>query len=106
MIPDPERRLSLRGAKLGAMISVAVGEPASVLESDGDQYFDGTRLWVLADEDDPGSALGGAVFRSIRFGEAPMTVCFDDGEAAAEAARRADAFLPAPDVRQLSLIHI
>ena len=101
MTPAPERRLSLRGAKLRALISDAVGEPASDLESDGDQCFDGTRLWVLANEDDPGSALGGAVFRSIRFGEAPMTVCFDDGEAAAEAARRADALLPAPDVRQV-----
>ena len=101
MIPVPECRLSLRGAKLRALISDAIGEPASDLESDGDQCFDGTRLWVLADEDDPGSALGGAVFRSIRFGEAPMTVCFDDGEAAAEAARRADALLPAPDVRQV-----
>ena len=101
MTPAPERRLSLRGAKLRALISDAIGEPASDLESDGDQCFDGTRLWVLADEDDPGSALGGAVFRSIRFGEAPMTVCFDDGEAAAEAARRADALLPAPDVRQV-----
>jgi len=99
--PAPERRLSLRGAKLRALISDAIGEPASDLESDGDQCFDGTRLWVLADEDDPGSALGGAVFRSIRFGEAPMTVCFDDGEAAAEAARRAEALLPAPDVRQV-----
>ncbi|MEC8815665.1 MAG: hypothetical protein VYA92_07620 [Actinomycetota bacterium] len=101
MTPAPERRLSLRGAQLRALISDAVGEPASDLESDGDQCFDGTRLWVLANEDDPGSALGGAVFRSIRFGEAPMTVCFDDGEAAAEAARRADALLPAPDVRQV-----
>ena len=101
MTPAPERRLSLRGAKLRALVSDAVGEPASDLESDGDQCFDGTRLWVLANEDDPGSALGGAVFRSIRFGEAPMTVCFDDGEAAAEAARRADALLPAPDVRQV-----
>ena len=68
-----------------ALISDAIGEPASDLESDGNQCFDGTRLWVLADEDDPERALGSAVFRSVRFGEAPMTVCFDDREAAAEA---------------------
>jgi len=98
---DPERRLSLRGAKLRALISDAIGEPASDLESDGNQCFDGTRLWVLADEDDPERALGSAVFRSVRFGEAPMTVCFDDREAAAEAARRAAAFLPAPDIRRV-----
>jgi len=82
---------------LRALISDAIGEPASDLESDGNQCFDGTRLWVLADEDDPGRALGSAVFRSVRFGEAPMTVCFDDREAAAEATRRAAALLPAPE---------
>ncbi len=101
MTLDPERRLSLRGAKLRALISDAIGEPASDLESDGNQCFDGTRLWVLADEDDPERALGSAVFRSVRFGEAPMTVCFDDREAAAEATRRAAALLPAPDIRRV-----
>ena len=101
MTRAPERRLSLRGAKLRALISDAIGEPASDLESDGNQCFDGTRLWVLADEDDPERALGSAVFRSVRFGEAPMTVCFDDREAAAEATRRAAALLPAPDIRRV-----
>ena len=101
---DPERRLSLRGATLRALISDAIGEPASDLESDGNQCFDGTRLWVLADEDDPERALGSAVFRSVRFGEAPMTVCFDDREAAAEATRRAAPPPPAP-IQILQLYH-
>ncbi len=72
----------------------------TVGEAEGDHLFDGTRLWTLASEEEPAKALGAALFRASRYGDAtPLTVCFDDPIEAALAARRVTALEPSPEVR-------
>jgi len=96
---DPERRTALRGAKLRALVAEAAGGTA-VGEPDGDHLFDGTRLWTLASDDEPATALGAGLLRAGRHGDAvPLTVCFDDPLEAARAARRAAVLEPSPEVR-------
>ena len=69
-------------------------------EADGAHLFDGTRLWTLASEDEPAIALGAALLRASRHGDAtPLTVCFDDPLEAALAARRVTALEPSPEIR-------
>ena len=69
-------------------------------EVDGDHLFDGNRLWTLASEDESAIALGSALLRARRYGDAtPLTVCFDDPLEAALAARRVTALEPSPEVR-------
>jgi hypothetical protein len=98
---DPERRTALRGAKLRALVAEAT-DGASVPEPDGDHLFDGTRLWTLASEDEPGSALGVGLLRAGRHGDAtPLTVCFDNVSEAALAARWVTALEPTPEVRHV-----
>ena len=99
MILDPERRHSLRGMKLRALIAEETGDPGDELVLDGDHCFDGTRLWALASDDTPERALGAAVLRSGSHADAPLTVCFDDVEAAGVAARRAVVLRPVPEIR-------
>ena len=99
MALDPERRTALRGAKLRALVADATAGTVFG-EVDGDHLFDGTRLWTLASEDEPAIALGAALLRASRHGDAtPMTVCFDDPLEAALAARRVTALEPSPEVR-------
>ena len=99
MALDPERRSALRGAKLRALVADATTGTAFG-EVDGDHLFDGTRLWTLASEDEPAIALGSALLRASRYGDAtPLTVCFDDPLEAALAARRVTALEPSPEVR-------
>ena len=101
MALDPERRTALRGAKLRALVAEASGA-ASVPEPDGDHLFDGVRLWTLASEDQPGSALGAGLLRAGRHGDStPLTVCFDDADEAALATRRVSALEPSPEVRHV-----
>lgn len=101
MALDPERRTALRGTKLRALVAEATGG-ASVPEPDGDHLFDGTRLWTLASEDEPGSALGAGLLRAGLHGDAtPLTVCFDDASEAALATRRVTALEPTPEVRHV-----
>jgi len=65
---DPERRQALRGMKLRALVVDEIGDPGDELVVDGDHYFDGSRLWVLASDDAPERALGAAVLRAGRHG--------------------------------------
>jgi hypothetical protein len=85
--------------KLRALVVDEIGDPGDELVVDGDHCFDGSRLWVLASDDAPERALGAAVLRAGRHGGTPLTVCFDDVEAAGVAARRAAVLRPVPEIR-------
>jgi hypothetical protein len=85
--------------KLRALVVDEIGDPDDELVVDGDHCFDGSRLWVLASDDAPERALGAAVLRAGRHGGAPLTICFDDVEAAGVAARRAAVLRPVPEIR-------
>ena len=100
MTLDPERRNALRGIKLRALVDGSGVGLTDDVSADGDHLFDGSRQWTLASEDTPGAALGAGLLRAGRHGDVtPLTVCFDDADEAARAARRVVALEPAPEVR-------
>ena len=82
-----------------ALVVDEIGDSGDDLVVDGGHCFDGDRLWVLASDDAPERALGAAVLRAGRHGGAPLTVCFDDLDAAGVAARRAAVLSPVPEIR-------
>ncbi|MDG2427112.1 MAG: hypothetical protein P8M16_01680 [Acidimicrobiales bacterium] len=104
MALDIERIQALRGAKLYALVDGALRKVSGAgLDSDvsaeGGYLFDGFRLWTLASAETPEAALGSGLFRAGLHGDStPLTVCFDDPVEAAEAARRATALEPSPEV--------
>jgi hypothetical protein len=97
--PDPQRRSTLLGLKLGALVRDHVGEGDAVFAS----YAGGTALyrdgeaWVLVD-DNPGRALGPALAWARQQGMSAVNVITDDAVAAGGLARRAALFATAPSI--------
>lgn len=98
---DPERRYALRSAKLRALAIGDGGLLADGVDVEGDHLFDGKRLWILASETAPETALGVALLRADRHWSDELvstTVCVDDASVAGVLARRATMLEPRPKV--------
>lgn len=102
MVSDPVGRDDLRRAKLRALILSAGGsdpDAGNPTHGSGVGVDDGSRLWVLANDNTPDRSLGSAVLEAAGRDCVGLVVFYDDPLIAAVAARRAQALDPRPEIR-------